>query len=71
MRADKELLELNDAAAALGELGNTAYIKPVASGKGSGYALFASDGTQLATFPSREAAFFTARQHDLEPVSLH
>ena len=71
MRTDKELMELNEMVAALGELGNAAYIKPVVSGKGTGFALFAADGTQLATFPSREAAYFTARQHELEPVSVH
>ena len=71
MRATKELLELNEMVAALGELGNSAYIKSVPSEKGTGFALFAADGTQLAIFPSREAAYFTARQHDLEPVSVH
>lgn len=71
MRTTKELMELNEMVAALAELGNAAYIKTVPSEKGTGYALFAADGTQLAVFPSREAAWFTARQHDLEPVSVH
>lgn len=71
MRATKELLELNEMVATLGELGNAAYIKTVPADKGTGYALFAADGTQLAVFPSREAAYFTARQHELEPLSLH
>lgn len=71
MRTYKELLEMNEMVAALGELGNAAYIKAVPGEKGTGYALFAADGTQLAVFPSHEAAFFTARQHDLEPVSVH
>lgn len=72
MRTTKELMELNELVAALGgDLGNAAYIKTVPAEKGTGFALFAADGTQLAVFPSREAAYFTARQHDLEPVSIH
>lgn len=71
MRTYKELMELNEIVAALGDLGNAAYIKTVSGDKGPNYALFAADGTQLAIFPSREAAYFTARQHDLEPLSVH
>lgn len=67
----KDVLELNEVAALLADFGAVAYIKPVAQGKGTGFALVAADGTQLAIFPSREAAYFTARQHDLEPVSVH
>lgn len=71
MRTYKEMMELNEMVAALGELGNAAYIRTVPGNKGTGYALFAADGTQLAVFPSHEAAYFTARQHDLEPHSVH
>lgn len=71
MSVRKELLELHEMVAGLADVGNIAYIRPVAQGKGTGYVLFAADGTELATFPSRDAAYFTARQHDLEPVSVH
>ncbi len=71
MRTDKTLMELNELIAGLADVGNAAYIKAVPKGKGTGFGLYAADGTQLATFPSREAAYFTARQHNLEPVSVH
>lgn len=52
-------------------IAHMAYIKPVSNGKESGYAVHAADGTQLAVFATQEAAYFTAKQHDLEPVRLH
>lgn len=48
-----------------------AYIKPVSDGMEPGFAVFAADGTQLAVFPTEESAFYTARQNNLDPVSLH
>lgn len=48
-----------------------AYLRPVKTDKGEGYGVFSGDGTQLAVFPSREAAYFAAKQHDLEPMDLH
>lgn len=48
-----------------------AYVKPVNTEKGCGYGVYAADGTQLAVFGSREAAFYAAKQHDLEPVLIH
>lgn len=71
MRTNKEQIEFNELVAALSSIGTSAYIKPLTQGHGTGFGLYASDGTELATFPSREAAYFTARQHDLEPVSVH
>ncbi len=35
------------------------------------YAICAADGAQLGVCPSREIAFVAARQHDLEPLSVH
>ena len=35
------------------------------------YALHAADGTRVAVLSDREAAFITARQHDMVPVSVH
>ena len=48
-----------------------AYGRPVETDRGPGYAVYAGDGTQLAVFSSRDAAYFAAKQHDLEPVLIH
>jgi len=48
-----------------------AYIKAVMVDGGSGYAIHAADGTQIALLSDRDVAFATVRQHDLEPVSVH
>lgn len=50
---------------------DVAYIKRVATEEGSGFAIHAADGTQVALLPEREIAFATVRQHDLEPLSVH
>lgn len=48
-----------------------AYLKPVTTQQGKGFAVCTASGEQLAVFNSRDAAFYAARQHDLEPVLLH
>lgn len=48
-----------------------AYVRPIQTDKGPGYAVCTGDGTQLAVFASRDAAFFAAKQHDLEPTFIH
>jgi hypothetical protein len=48
-----------------------AYLKPVATAQGTGFAVYNASGEQLAVFKSRDEAFFAARQHDLEPVLVH
>jgi hypothetical protein len=48
-----------------------AYVRPVNTEKGMHYAVCASDGTQLALFSTQDAAYFAAKQHDLEPVLIH
>ncbi len=47
------------------------YIRPVDLGEEMGYAVCTEDGIQLAVFGSEEAAYFSARQHNLTPVSVH
>lgn len=47
-----------------------AYIKPVTTQEGPMFGVCAADGTLLATFPTKDAAFFTARQHNLTPVHM-
>lgn len=48
-----------------------AYVRPIKTNTGMNYAVCTSDGTQLALFATEEAAWFAAKQHDLEPVLLH
>lgn len=52
-------------------LSHIAYIRRTHEAGEEGYAVCAADGTQLAVFTTQEAAYFSARQHDLEPVQLH
>ena len=48
-----------------------AYVRPVLTEQGVNYAVCSADGTQLAVFSTRDAAWFAAKQHDLEPVLIH
>jgi hypothetical protein len=48
-----------------------AYVRPVLTEKGINYAVCTADGTQLALFATQDAAYFAAKQHDLEPVLIH
>lgn len=48
-----------------------AYVRPVMTDKGKNYAVCSADGTQLAVFATQDAAWFAAKQHDLEPMLTH
>jgi hypothetical protein len=48
-----------------------AYVRPVDTDQGVHYAVCTADGTQLAVFASQDAAYFAAKQHDLEPMLIH
>jgi hypothetical protein len=48
-----------------------AYVRPIMTDKGRNYAVCSADGTQLAIFDTEDAAFFAAKQHDLDPMLLH
>ncbi|MBY0406579.1 MAG: DUF1150 domain-containing protein [Rickettsiales bacterium] len=48
-----------------------AYVRPVITENGRNYAVCTADGTQLALFATQDAAYFAAKQHDLEPVLIH
>ena len=48
-----------------------AYVRPVMTEQGKNYAVCTADGTQLALFATQDAAYFAAKQHDLEPLLLH
>lgn len=47
------------------------YIRPIQMGESIGYAVCSEDGSQLAVFATPEAAFFSARQHNLIPMRVH
>lgn len=66
-----ERTKLEDMMMAMVGLETMAYIKPVRDGLILGYAVFAADGTQLATFDSEESAYYNAVKHNLAPVKLH
>ncbi|MGO8865082.1 MAG: DUF1150 family protein [Alphaproteobacteria bacterium] len=48
-----------------------AYVKKVSEKGADAYGVFAADGTQLGLMATRELAFATLKQHDLEPMSVH
>jgi hypothetical protein len=48
-----------------------AYVRPVMTENGKNYAVCTADGTQLALFATQDAAYFAAKQHDLEPTLIH
>lgn len=48
-----------------------AYVRPVVTDQGKNYAVCAADGTALALFSTEDAAYFAAKQHDLDPVLIH
>ncbi len=54
-----------------GDLNAVAYVKPMTTDRGTCYAVCSSDGIQLAVFNTRDAAFYAAIQHDLEPTLIH
>jgi len=48
-----------------------AYIRRIVVEGEIAYAIHGADGATLGVVSDREVAFATARQHDLEPVSVH
>ncbi|GAB4168863.1 MAG: hypothetical protein OHK0024_04290 [Thalassobaculales bacterium] len=56
--------------AALG-LNGVAYVKPVQVQGVTAYAIHTANGEQALVVASRELAFATIRQNDLEPLSAH
>lgn len=66
-----ERAELEDLMMAMVGLETMAYIKPVLVADFTQYAVFAADGTQLATFDTAETAYYNAVKHNLAPVSIH
>lgn len=71
MRAAPIPTNVSDIIMALVGMETLAYIRPVAEGVITGFGIFAADGTQLAVLETEETAYYTARQNNLEPVSIH
>ncbi len=51
--------------------GNEAYIREVLVDGAMVFGIHAPDGRLLGVAPDREIAFAAARQHQLEPLSVH
>ncbi|MDE0048258.1 MAG: DUF1150 family protein [Rhodospirillales bacterium] len=51
--------------------GNEAYIREVLVDGAMVFGIHAPDGRLLGVAPDRELAFAAARQHQLEPLSVH
>ena len=68
---DQKLRQISAQEFALLGMQDMAYIRRVVVNDEAGFALHAADGTEVAVLPSRDLAFATVRQHDLEPVSVH
>ena len=47
------------------------YVKAVDVDGHTAYAMHSADGREIAVFDKRETAMVAARQHELEPVSVH
>lgn len=48
-----------------------AYVRAETLGKDEGFGIHGADGRLLGAAPTRELAFAAARQHNLDPVSVH
>jgi hypothetical protein len=59
-----------EAFAALG-LNQLAYVKPIVVDGRKAFAIHAADGSELAVFDDRDAAFVAAQRNDFHTVSVH
>lgn len=50
---------------------NLAYVRPGVFDGEPGFGIHSADGEVLAVVGDRDTAFAAARQHDLDPVSVH
>lgn len=62
---------LPEQSVASGDMASIAYIKPLSTDGNAGYGVYTAGGEQLGIFQSYESAFFTARQCNFAPVSVH
>lgn len=73
MQGKEPSIEISKRDLAVLGLHRLAYVKPVQNENDVvQLAIYAADGTRLATMDNRrDIAFAAIRQHDLEPVSVH
>jgi hypothetical protein len=50
---------------------DVAYVRRITIDGKAGWAICAADGSGIGMAPERDLAFAAARQHDLEPLSVH
>lgn len=56
--------------AALG-LEDVAFVKPKRLGEDNVFAIHTADGREVAIVADRDVAFYTVRENDMEPLSVH
>lgn len=56
--------------AALG-LEDVAFVKPKRLGNDNMFAIHTADGREVAVVANRDVAFYTVRENDMEPLSVH
>lgn len=72
MYAHNDLRRMTDTDFALFGMEQVAYVKRVALDNGeAAFAIHTADGRQAAVLASRDLAFATVKQNDLEPLSIH
>lgn len=71
MQGDERLRTITIEGLAMLGAQDIAYIKTTVHEGRAAYAICAADGAELALVAERDVAFVVARQHDLEPLSVH
>jgi hypothetical protein len=71
MHGIEDLRRLTPEGLALLGTPDLAYVKAIVHEGRTAYSISAADGAELAVVDDRDLAFAVARQHDLEPLSVH
>jgi len=71
MNKNERIRQMSPRELALFGMQDIAYVRRADGNDAPSYSMHAADGTLIAKFVDREVAFATARQHDLEPLSVH
>ncbi len=71
MNAPDDLRAMSKRELAILGLQDLAYVTQVVVDGKHAYLIYAADGTIIDVTDDRDLAFAAARQHDLEPVSVH
>jgi hypothetical protein len=71
MKLGKEQSLISDMIMAIMGVDRLAYVKPVMEENDICYVVYAADGTELASFDSRDEALLSVKRHNLTPVNIH